>query len=249
MFTGQYNPHAKLFYRPIEVAVRWCDLIHHEAQILQTVWRCPDRLATLFPQWPCLHTNIERIFDAIRSQELRYGCLGVPVPMGTKVDPLLLTIRHADLRLWMSSYYPDQKPDFLFGSADDTREKISLGAYFSLQADRDALLREVKDLQHLYQEVLADIQAVGLEREHLAQLVKSHGRVSERSEVNYLQIIGAMLNVILDKSPAGKPFSVFKNQAAFVDIMTAHYPDYPGLSKRTLDQKFAAANRSFKKAL
>lgn len=248
MFTYQENPHAKLFYRPIEAALRWCNLTHHEVQIDQAAWYCPGRLVALFPQWPCLHTNTERIFDAIRNRELPYGCLGVSVPMGTEVDPILLTIRHADLRSWMASYYPDQKPDFLFGGADSSRETVSLGAYFALQADRDALLLEVKSLQHLYQDLLADLQAVGLERESLALLVKSHGQVSERSELTYLQIIGAMLNVILDKSPSGKPFSVFKNQAAFVDIVTAYFGDYPGISKRTLDQKFAAANRSIKKS-
>ena len=55
------------------------------------------------------------------------------------------------------------------------------------------------------------------------------------------------VNTTLDVSPAGKPLSVFRNQAALVDAITARDPTIPGLSKRTLDAKFAAANRVLKK--
>ncbi|PUB37143.1 hypothetical protein C8K58_1273 [Pseudomonas sp. GV047] len=78
-------------------------------------------------------------------------------------------------------------------------------------------------------------------------MVKAHGQLSERSEITYQNIIGALVNLLLDHSPAGKPLSVFKNQAAIVDAVIARHQDVPGLSKRTLDEKFAAANRSLKK--
>ena len=34
----------KLFYSPIEAAIRWCDLIAHEAQILELTWDCSGQL-------------------------------------------------------------------------------------------------------------------------------------------------------------------------------------------------------------
>lgn len=247
MHQNSFNPQAKTFYRPIDAALRWCNLVCFETQILQTAASGPERLRAIFPQWPCLQTNTEKIYDAIRNGELPYGCFGISVPLGTPVEPALLTVRHTDLRHWMQIYYPDQRPSFLFESNDDPRDKISLGVYFALQVERDALLRERDALQRQLQDVEADLQALGLEQESLKTLVKTQGQLSQRSEHTYLQIIGALVNTILDVSPAGKPLSVFKSQAAIVDALTAHYNDIPGLSKRTLDEKFAAANRALKK--
>jgi len=148
----------------------------------------------------------------------------------------------------MQVYYPDQRPSFLFESDSDAHEKISLGAFLALQADRDILLRERNALQRQLRDLEVDLQALGLEQESLKALVKTQGQLSDRSEHTYLQIIGALVNTVLDVSPAGKPLSVFKSQAAIVDALTARHNDIPGLSKRTLDKKFAAANRTLKKS-
>lgn len=247
MSSTNINPQAKTYYRPIDAALRWCNLIRFETKILQAAWSYPEELRLLFPQWPCLQTNTEIIYDAVRNGELPYGCFGISVPRGTPVELTLLTVRHSDLRHWIQIYHPDQRPDFLFASGDDTRDKISLGVYFALQAERDALLRERDTLQRQLQDVEADLRTLGLEQESLKSLVTTQGQLSERSEQTYLQIIGALLNTFLDSSPAGKPLSVFRNQSAIVDAVTARHNDIPGLSKRTLDAKFAAANRSLKK--
>ncbi|WP_448125426.1 hypothetical protein [Pseudomonas veronii] len=242
-----FNPHSKTFYRPIDAALRWCNLIHYEAQIVQAAWSCPEKLATLFPQWPGLHAATEKIYDAIRNGELPYGNLGISVPRGSYVEPYQLTIRHSDLRHWMQVYYPDQKPGFLFESGRDAHENVSIGTFLALQADRDTLLRERNTLQHHLQDILVDLRAIGLERDDLQAMVKTHGQLSERSELTYQNIIGALLNLFLDQSPAGHPLSVFKSQSAIVDAIIARYSEVPGLSKRTLDEKFAAANRNLKK--
>lgn len=247
MSSTNINPQAKTYYRPIDAALRWCNLIRFETKILQAAWSYPEELRLLFPQWPCLQTNTEIIYDAVRNGELPYGCFGISVPRGTPVELTLLTVRHSDLRHWIQIYHPNQRPDFLFASGDDTRDKISLGVYFALQAERDALLRERDTLQRQLQDVEADLRTLGLEQESLKSLVTTQGQLSERSEQTYLQIIGALLNTFLDSSPAGKPLSVFRNQSAIVDAVTARHNDIPGLSKRTLDAKFAAANRSLKK--
>ncbi|MFS2198825.1 MULTISPECIES: hypothetical protein [unclassified Pseudomonas] len=243
-----YNPQTKTFYRPIDAALRWCNLIRYEAQIVQAAWSCPGKLASLFPQWPGLHATTEKIYDAVRNRELPYGCLGISVPMGTYVEPYQLTIRHSDLRQWMEIYYPDQKPSFLFESGRDSHEKVSLGTFLALQADRDILLQELNTLRLHHQDILVDLQAIGVERDDLKVFVKTHGQLSERSELTYQNIIGVLVNLLLDHSPAGKPLSVFKNQAAIVDAIIARYKDVPGISKRTLDEKFATANRSLKKS-
>jgi len=215
-----------------------------EKQILEKSWRCPALLHQLFPQWPCLHTNTERIFDAVRHHELPYGCLGIQVPMGAEVECTLLTIRHTDLKHWMACHYPDQRPAFLFERPPDRLGELRIGTYLALQADRDALQLQVRNTQAAYQELLSELQAVGLERENLQALLKSKGKLSNRSEEVYLHIIGALLKLLLGHSPSGKPHSVFRSQSAIVSALTAHFENVPGITKRTLDEKFAAAKRS-----
>ncbi|AMO76073.1 hypothetical protein [Pseudomonas citronellolis] len=239
-----HNPLAKLYYRPIEAALRWCNLIAHEAQILENSWQCPALLARTFPQWPCLHANTEKIFDAVRNHELPYGCLGTSVPMGTDVEYTLLTVRHTDLKSWMSVHYPDQRPAFLFEQSPAIHYELKIGSYLALQADRDALQLQLDKIQTAYRELLSELQSVGLERESLKALLKSQGKLSNRSEQVYLHIIGTMLSLLLGSSPSGKPHSVFRNQSAIVSALIAYFDNVPGITKRTLDEKFAAAKRS-----
>lgn len=64
-----------------------------------------------------------------------------------------------------------------------------------------------------------------------------------RAEATYLNIIGALLELVLGKTPAGKPQSLFETQAAIIDALLAHHADKPGISKTTLEAKFADARR------
>ena len=245
--TQSCNPYAKVFYRPVDAAIRWCNLMAYETQILEVAWRSLPTLGSTFPQWPCLHANTEKIFDAIQHGELPYGCLGIPVANGTHVDCLQITIRHTDLKLWMSRFHPEQRPAFLFEQSLDQHGAISIGTYLALQADRDALQLQVKNIETAYQQLLNELEAVGLERANIHHLLKANSKVSDRSETAYLHIIGAMVSLFLDHSPSGKPLSVFQSQAAIVDALTAHHKNLSGISKRTLDEKFAAAKRSLSK--
>jgi len=237
---------AKVFYRPVDAALRWCNLIAHEAQILDIAWDDTSNLGKAFPQWPCLYANIEKILDAIHNGDLSYGCLGIPVAPGTHVDLSQLTVRHSDLRFWMTKHYPDQRPAFLFGQSPSQQEVISIGSYLVLQADRDALQLNVKTIEASYKQLIGELEAIGIQRENIDQLLKARSKLSDRSEIVYLKVIGALLELILGHSPSGKPHSVFDSQTAIVDSILAHRIDEPGLSKRTLDEKFAAANRSLR---
>lgn len=235
---------AKLFYHPIDAALRWCNLIAHEREILHAAWQRPCLLSKLFRQWPELAATTETLFDAVRNDELPYGSLGIAVPRGTPVDDALLTIRHCDLKRWMLLYHPDQRPAFLFGSGTERQETVSLQAYQALQADRDALQLQLKHSQAAHQQLLDELKAVGLEREALKRMNPSLGRLSDRCELTYQRIIGALVQLLLGRSPAGKPYSMFESQAAVVCALVAHHPGVAGLTKRTLDQKFALGKRS-----
>ena len=67
--------------------------------------------------------------------------------------------------------------------------------------------------------------------------------IHPRAEATYLTIIGALLELALGKTPAGKPQSVFESQAAIIDTLLAHHAKKPGISKTTLEKKFADARR------
>lgn len=242
-----FNPLAKMFYRPIEASIRWCNLMAYETQILESAKDDPALLASTFPQWPCLHANIEKILDAIRNHELRYGLFGTSVTAGTPVDLRLLTVRHSDLRWWVSQYYPEQRPSFLFNSPPD-QEHIHYGTYLTLQADRDALQVQLKIAETSLQILTNELAAAGLERDNLRMLAENKQQLSDHSKTSFLNVIGALVDIMLSSSNAGKKHSIFDSQASIVDSITAHYEGVKGLSKRSLDEKFAAGRRSLEQS-
>jgi hypothetical protein len=67
--------------------------------------------------------------------------------------------------------------------------------------------------------------------------------LGQREETTLLNITGGLLGLLLGRSPGGKPHSVFKSQAAIIDALIATYSGKPGMSKRTLEEKLAAARR------
>ncbi len=105
----------KPFYTPIEAALRWCNLVENEAEILEKMGdkHIPD--ISDFPQWKCLKINTERIFDAIEFKEIPIGRRGKPVDNGEQVTPNKQTVRHTDLKKWMLENNIEPKPSFLFG--------------------------------------------------------------------------------------------------------------------------------------
>ncbi|WP_047542272.1 hypothetical protein [Pseudomonas simiae] len=243
-----YSTDEKLFYSPIEAAIRWCGLVNYEASILELTWDYPERFISAFPQWPCLHKKLEKILDAVRNQELRYGLFGITVSPGTPVDLKLLTIRHSDLKSWMFHHYPDERPSFLFHEITPDHESIRYGTYLILLADRDALQVQLKSTEAKLQEVMAELAAAGLERENLRSLADTAKEISGQSKAGYLNVIGALVNTLLGSSESGRRHSIFDSQASIVDSITAHYSEVAGLSKRSLDEKFAAARRSLSQA-
>ena len=104
----------KPFYRPIEAALRWCNLTAHELDVLQITGVALLPPAHAFPHWPCLRANAEKIIDAIQNGELQKGREGRTVAPGETVAKEKMTVRHTDLKAWMMKHYPDQKPKFLF---------------------------------------------------------------------------------------------------------------------------------------
>src|SRR5690606_29125142 len=104
--------YSKVFYRPLEAAIRWSGLVRFEARILDVSAKKKIPDPDDFPRWPMLRLNTERIFDGLWNGELPYGKGGITCDDPSLLEDLELTVRHVDLKAWMSRYYPDQKPTF-----------------------------------------------------------------------------------------------------------------------------------------
>lgn len=161
MFDG-YNPKScsaleKPFYKPIEIAIRWCGLIKYEDMILSTVGE--EALPPLgqFTQWPCLRANAEKVLDAILHGDLIYGRDGKTVRKGEQVARHRLTIRHSDLKAWMVKNYPNQKPAFLFDEIErTTHANINADSFRTLQAERDAARAEIEKAKTWANEIIKE---------------------------------------------------------------------------------------------
>ena len=87
-----------------------------------------------------------------------------------------------------------------------------------------------------------------IQRHHIEEYESSfraqcESTVTIRAETTYLNIIGAMLDLMVNQSPGGQPYSILSSQSAVISAMLAHHSGKPGISQRTLEDKFAAANR------
>lgn len=238
----------KAYYTPIEAALRWCNLIAHEVLILERVGDGVLPGVGMFPQWPCLRVNAEKILDAIHNCEIPYGRDGKTVQPGEQVAKHRLTVRHSDLKSWMSKNYPNQKPAFLF---DEVEQKLHAGitveAYQSLQAENERLNVHLNKKTNELQQVKKELSALQGECDSLRRMVDNTLRnIDKRSETTYLNIIGGLLFLMLGHSPAGVKQSVFNNQSAIISALLGHFEGRAGMSPRTLEAKFAEANKSLK---
>ncbi|MCS6811931.1 MAG: ATP-binding protein [Tepidimonas sp.] len=241
------NALAKPYYRPIEAALRWCNLIAHESLILQVTGDNLVPPASAFPQWPCLRLNAEKIFDAIENHELPYGRDGRTVAPGEHVARHRLTIRHTDLKAWMAKHYPDQKPSFLFDEVErNTHASYNAATFAALQAQRDAARAELEAARKRVESQLRELEAMRGERDSLRAMVDKQMTINPRAETTYLNIIGGLLDLMLGTTPSGQRGSIYESQAAIISALLAHHGGKPGIADSTLEQKFAEARRSIK---
>ncbi|MEN3260973.1 hypothetical protein AAH678_19910 [Sodalis endosymbiont of Spalangia cameroni] len=81
---------------------------------------------------------------------------------------------------------------------------------------------------------------------HLHKILYRLYALDARAEKAYLNIIGALVNLILGTSSGGQKHSIFNNQAAIISTLLGYYEGKYGISSTNLESKFAAANRSIK---
>jgi hypothetical protein len=175
------NALQRPFYRPVEAALRWCNLTRHEGMILQSLGDDHIPKTGQFPQWPCLQATTEKILDAILHGEIPHGRDGKTVAAGDHVARPRLTVRHTDLREWMVKYHPGQKPPFLFDEIErNAHAAINADSYRALQADRDAARAELEKAKTRATDAIRELDAMRGERDSLRAMVNRMS--SEKTE-------------------------------------------------------------------
>ncbi|MFT0546110.1 hypothetical protein ACMHYO_07095 [Allopusillimonas ginsengisoli] len=239
---------SKVYYRPIEAAIRWAGLLRHQQEILFAMSSPRNLPRTLdYPRWGELLLCMDRIYDAVINRELPYGKNGVTLNDESLLDSTELTIRHIDLKRWVRTHYPELRPGFLFSRSERiVHPIITLEAGHAMLVEREALKaqldqrrRQLLALQALYEGLLKQAEAIP---------ACTNGPISDRAETTYLNIIGGMLTLMLGTSPSGKAYSSFRTQEAVVSALVAHHHSVMGITERTLNGKFASARRRLRSA-
>ncbi len=239
---------SKVYYRPIEAAIRWAGLLRHQQEILSAI-PSPRNLPRTFgyPQWDELLLCLDRIYDAVINGELPYGKNGVTLNDESLLDSTELTIRHIDLKRWMRAHYPELRPGFLFSRSERIAHPIiTLEAGQAMLIQRQAMKAELEQCRHQLQALR--VQHERLLKQSVVALVCNQCSISDRAEATYLNIIGGMLALILGTSPSGKAYSSFRTQEAIVSALVAHHHSVMGITERTLNGKFASARRRLRSA-
>lgn len=238
------NSPSEVYYHPIDAAIRWTGLLRYREEIMAAVEsrRLPTNVD--YPRLDELRLCTDRIYDAIFNGELPYGRDGITTNDESLWDSPNLTVRRVDLKRWMLENYPDQRPAFLF-SRNERRVHpvITLEAGHALLVEREALKSHLEQCRRQLHELKEQHKKPD---PHEASCL-SHP-ISERAESTYLNIIGAMILLMLEKSPSGRPYSSFNSQEAIITALIAHHGEHMGIAERTLQSKFARARRKLQSA-
>lgn len=232
---------------PVPVAAAlWCELppLEVDKYLKESLEVTPGVLR--HPSVKCLEVKCRAIQNAITAGKLPVSRENGQV-VAEHVAPARRHVSRQHLKEWISNEFPSNKPTFLFDKVErTTHSSINAESFQALQADLEAVRSELKKAKELNNKLSNEKNALLSENESLKAIVEKNNEPGPRSEATYLNIIGGLLTLMLSDSPSGKPQSVFESQASIISALLANFPNTPGISARTLEEKFASANQSIK---
>jgi FtsZ-binding cell division protein ZapB len=237
--------HAYYSIYPVPVAAAlWCEVPPKEVDKYLSAATEVAPGVFRHPSIKCLEVKCRAMQNAIIANTLPVSREDGRI-VTDHVAPARRHVSRQHLKEWISKEFPSNKPAFLFDELErKSHSAINADTFRALQADRDALQTENEKLRALTKKLTDEKDALRGENESLKTIVQKNNTPDPRSEATLLNIIGCLLKLILSKSPNDQPYSSFKSQAAIISVLLAHFGNIPGISDRTLEQKFADANRS-----
>lgn len=230
---------------PVPVAAAlWCGIA--SAEVDENLAMCTQSARGIYkhPYIPCLEPRCRAIHDAIEKDLLPCSRENGKV-VQEHVANERRHVSRQHLKDWIAVQFPSDKPSFLFDDIErNTHSAINADAYRSLQADRDALRARLEKAADEYRKLRAERDGLLAENKLRTEQIQNPKDPGPRAETTYLNIIGAMVELFLMKTPAGKAHSVFTSRASVIDQLVASFGDKPGISKRGLEEKFADARKS-----
>lgn len=233
---------------PVPVAAAlWCNIPANEVQEHLNLAEEVHRAVYRHPYIPCLEPRCRAIHEAIER-----GALPVSRENGKSFDgsqqhvaPERRHVNRHDLKAWIGKEFQSDKPTFLFDEIErSSHPAINIDSYHALQADRDALKARLEKAEEWAKKIIREQNDLKKSYELLQSQLNSSSSLNPRSETTYLNIIAGLFQLMLEKSPSGHSYTLFNSQSAIISALLAHYEGKPGISLRTLEDKFAAAKRS-----
>jgi hypothetical protein len=232
------------YYTAVQAGIRWCGLTKYEDEILETMREKGDGVK--FSQWPCLQPRIAELRYAMRIEEIPHGVDGNPKFDGQARSESRWTMTHADLRRWFKENASQTEwPAFLFDEIErGTHSSFTAEAVQAIKLERDAARAELARLKADAQG--KDFQIAAMEKQIAALKVEIEkaGVPGQRSETTYLNIIGALLEVIEGSVPGFGKHPDYEGGTNLSVAIATHFQGFSGLSQSNLSRKFPEAKRS-----
>jgi len=192
----------------------------------------------------CLEPRCRAIHDAIDNNKLPCGRDGKGRNLESEdhVAPERRTVSRQDLKEWIAKEFPSDKPEFLFDEIErKTHSAINAESFRALQADRDALNRQLKSAKESIQKMeMEKYEAAAKVKQYEERLKHLGDEINPRTERTYLNIIGALLEVTTgtfkDES--------FTSETQLRDFIAEKFDDLRGVSVRNTADIFASAKRA-----
>jgi hypothetical protein len=185
--------------------------------------------------------------EAIDAGALESRREGRQVGAADHVAPERRTVSREALKAWIAQAFPASKPAFLFDEVErSTHSAINAETYRVLKAAHDAKVHLLDQANERIRKLEEEKRQLELELAGVRSVIEKMEAPVERAQATYLNIIGALLGLMLGKSPAGQPYSIFGSQAAVISALLGNYSDKAGITARTLEDKFAEAKRCLK---
>ena len=227
------KPWEKPYYHVWEAAAFWCGITNRTISIDDKGIPVAD------PQNECLRSRAIWIMDAIVSGELPCGRDGKSVP-GEAITGCKRTVRRIDLRNWFLENH-GERPPFLFDEIErKTHAAINTESFLALQADLQVKKTRLENTEERLREMVFKNSALERERDaairSFEESVDARKAVGEREKNSYLHLIGALLQIIMDKK-------LYETEEGLREDIAEQYKGFPGCTFRTTAGRFADAKR------